>query len=484
MLSLYRFKSVNFKFSRLLYRLITHRMAHDINLTAEEQKLRQLLLDVVEYAGNEPGMVKPQVRFAGGWVRDKLLGVNSMDIDIAVDNMTGLRFASLMKDFASEPGKATTYGEDIVSKISKIPARPEQSKHLETATLKVFGLAIDIANLRKETYSEDSRNPQMEFGTLKEDALRRDATINSLFYNLHDHKVEDLTGQGLNDMELKIIRTPLSPYQTFKDDPLRILRCIRFASRLGYAIDTAAIEAMREPNIREALRTKISRERIGIELEKMLKGTITSKITHRSLIDVEGNNPRRALYDIDRVGLYETIFTDPANPAIATASTTNWYRAYDLLAEVLSERDSTLSPPLSLIRSSLVSEGDVFLAWLLCALSPRSLPSSGDYVPAKRQPKTLAALVAREGLKVDNKNRDSIDASALHLAEIIDLKCLINQSNEEFHNPSDKRKREPISREDLGMKIHDWGSSWRNSVLLAIFVESMGVDIDGKYNPC
>jgi tRNA nucleotidyltransferase (CCA-adding enzyme) len=247
-------------------------MAPRITLTDEEQRLRKLLLDVTEYIDHNAGQSKPQLRFAGGWVRDKLLGTGSNDIDIAVDNMTGLTFAQHMKDFAEKSEKASQYGEDIVSRISKIPARPEQSKHLETATLTVFGLAIDIANLRKETYSEDSRNPQMQFGTPEEDALRRDATVNALFYNIHDDKVEDLTKRGLQDMELRIIRTPLEPYQTFKDDPLRVLRCIRFASRLDYIIDPAAEESMSNSEIQEALRLKISRERVGVEIEKMLKG--------------------------------------------------------------------------------------------------------------------------------------------------------------------------------------------------------------------
>jgi tRNA nucleotidyltransferase/poly(A) polymerase len=111
----------------------------------------------------------------------------------------------------------------------------------------------------------------MEFGTAEEDALRRDATVNALFYNLQTDQVEDFTG-GLRDMEKKLIRTPLEPFQTFMDDPLRVLRLIRFASRLGFSIDPAAEAVMGDPRVTEALKLKISRERIGIELEKMLKG--------------------------------------------------------------------------------------------------------------------------------------------------------------------------------------------------------------------
>lgn len=97
---------------------------------------------------------------------------------------------------------------------------------------------------------------------------------NALFYNLNESKVEDLTGLGITDMQNKIIRTPLEPLQTFKDDPLRILRLIRFASRLGYQIHEDTENAMNNDEIGEVLKLKISRERVGTELDKMLEGLL------------------------------------------------------------------------------------------------------------------------------------------------------------------------------------------------------------------
>lgn len=93
-----------------------------------------------------------------------------------------------------------------------------------------------------------------------------------MFYNLNTSSVEDFTGKGGQDLSAKILRTPLDPYQTFEDDPLRVLRLIRFASRLGYSIDPKALDAMRENDIKDALKRKISRERIGVEMEKALRG--------------------------------------------------------------------------------------------------------------------------------------------------------------------------------------------------------------------
>lgn len=247
-------------------------MATSIVLTDQESTLVRLLLDVSEYIEQSNGLGRPDLRFTGGWVRDKLLGLSSKDIDVGISTMTGYKFGTLMKEYLEQPEAQGKYRQGILGGLAKIEANPEKSKHLETVTTKILGLEVDLVNLRKETYVEDSRNPAMEFGSPRDDALRRDATVNALFYNLTTSEVEDFTGRGLQDMKLKIIRTPLSPYQTFKDDPLRVLRCIRFASKLGYQIESEAERSMSDGDIKDALRAKISRERIGVEIEKMLRG--------------------------------------------------------------------------------------------------------------------------------------------------------------------------------------------------------------------
>lgn len=245
-----------------------------IVLTPMEARLRALLLDVARYIDESKEIKeKIELRFAGGWVRDKLLDIPSHDIDTAINAMTGHAFSTKMQQYLKEEGNMKKHGvkrKDLGS-LYKILAKPEKSKHLETATMRIFGYDVDFVNLRKETYSEDSRNPQMEFGTAEEDALRRDATINALFYNLSTDLVEDFTS-GFDDLAARRIRTPFEPKTTFTDDPLRVLRLIRFASRLNFTIDPASEAAMSDPVVLEALKLKISRERVGVELEKMLKG--------------------------------------------------------------------------------------------------------------------------------------------------------------------------------------------------------------------
>ena len=247
-------------------------MKNQVSLTDQENTLRQLLLDTANYVGALDGCTRPELRFTGGWVRDKLLGHASHDIDIGIDNMTGHRFGTLMKQYLEQEGTQAKYQQGILGGLAKIEANPEKSKHLETITTKILGFEVDLVNLRKETYSEDSRNPTMEFGSPEEDAFRRDATVNALFYNLSSAEVEDFTGRGFQDMERKVIKTPLPPLQTFKDDPLRILRAIRFASRLDYEIALEDKEAMCNDVVKDALKAKISRERVGVEITKMLEG--------------------------------------------------------------------------------------------------------------------------------------------------------------------------------------------------------------------
>lgn len=111
----------------------------------------------------------------------------------------------------------------------------------------------------------------MEFGTPLEDAMRRDLTINSLFYNVNSGLVEDYTGKGVEDLKIGIIRTPLAPFETFNDDPLRVLRVFRFAARFDFQVDQEVLSAINSQQIRDSLMSKISKERKGVEVIKSLK---------------------------------------------------------------------------------------------------------------------------------------------------------------------------------------------------------------------
>ncbi|GAB4823351.1 hypothetical protein N2152v2_010397 [Parachlorella kessleri] len=202
-----------------------------IDLTDAEKSIFDVLLQA-----NKQAELKATLRCAGGWVRDKLMGRQSLDIDIALDNMLGKDFAERVNEYLKAHGEETHH-------VAVIMSNPDQSKHLETARMKIRGVWIDLVNLRSETYTQHSRIPTMEFGTPEQDAERRDFTINSMFFNINSGDVEDFTQRGMTDLRAGIIRTPLPPKETFLDDPLRVLRAVRFASRFGFELEESLVDA-------------------------------------------------------------------------------------------------------------------------------------------------------------------------------------------------------------------------------------------------
>ncbi|ORY59486.1 uncharacterized protein BCR38DRAFT_488520 [Pseudomassariella vexata] len=424
-----------------------------IELTPKESQLKSLLLDAAKYVDASQNMDEPVVlRWAGGWVRDKLLGIQSHDIDTAINIMTGVSFSMAIIEMCEQPDIAERHNltPTDIGNLHQIAANPDKSKHLETATIRLLGYDVDFVNLRKETYTEDSRNPQMEFGTAEEDALRRDATVNALFYNLNSGELEDFTG-GLADMRSRLIRTPLEPFQTFMDDPLRVLRLVRFASRLEFTIDPAAEEVIGNRQVLDALRLKISRERVGVEVEKMLKG----------------NHPKNALQLIHNLGLYHTIFTDPDNAKISQPNIAKWEIVYECLDTL--RRNKT---PGSIYDVFVRSDEAAYFAWVLAALCPWQLVEQPPHTGKGKRPPPLATLAGREGIKAPNKLCDVITASHKHKGDIMALKTAVVQKHPSIHE-----------RHRFGMAIRKWeanGGHWRLQVLSALLVEAIGLEPNEK----
>ena len=186
----------------------------------------------------------------GGFVRDLILKRPSPDIDIVTIG-SGIELAELV---------AKKLGPNIQVSVFKT---------FGTAMLKYQSLEVEFVGARKESYSENSRNPVVENGTLEEDQNRRDFTINALAICLNGNRFGELIDPfgGINDIEKKIIRTPLEPGITFSDDPLRMMRAIRFATQLGFTIQEETLEAIAKNKKRIKI---ISKERIGEELNKII----------------------------------------------------------------------------------------------------------------------------------------------------------------------------------------------------------------------
>ena len=194
----------------------------------------------------------------GGYVRDYILKRNQhKDIDIVAIG-SGIQLAKAVAKNLPNPPKVQVF------------------KTYGTAMLRYEDIEVEFVGARKESYREDSRNPIVENGTLEDDQNRRDFTINALALSLNKDNYGLLLDpfNGIQDLDDKIIRTPLDPDITYSDDPLRMMRAIRFATQLGFTIETDSLEAISRNNERIKI---ITNERIVVELNKILESKKPSK---------------------------------------------------------------------------------------------------------------------------------------------------------------------------------------------------------------
>jgi len=229
------------------------------------------LLGLLKRAASDLGV---QAWVVGGYVRDKLLGRPHPNPDVVVEGGDALQVAMRFAELAgAEP--------------------PVTFERYGTAQVTLPGHLLEFVSARAESYSPDSRKPDVRPATLEEDLRRRDFTINTLLMDL-DGQVHDSLG-GRSDLDVRILRTPTDPLRTFADDPLRMLRAVRFASELGFELAPDLLPAMRQMKSRLAPPV-ISVERTADELRRML----TSE------------RPRRAIELLDAGELLEVILPEVA----------------------------------------------------------------------------------------------------------------------------------------------------------------------------
>ena len=186
----------------------------------------------------------------GGYVRDLFLKRPSQDIDI-VTLGSGIALA------------------EQVAGLMKLKSKVIVFKNFGTAQLKYRNFDVEFVGARKESYRSDSRKPVVENGSLEDDQKRRDFTINAMAFRLNESGFGQLIDpfDGMNDLKMKIIRTPLDPDVTFSDDPLRMMRAVRFSAQLGFEIDVKTLQAIARNSDRIRI---VSEERIADELNKMM----------------------------------------------------------------------------------------------------------------------------------------------------------------------------------------------------------------------
>ena len=231
------------------------------------------IFELISQTADELGL---ECYVVGGYVRDLFLKRPSKDIDVVVVG-SGIKIAEA---FGKKLGRG---------------AHVSVFKTFGTAQVKYHDTEVEFVGARKESYTHDSRKPIVENGTLEDDQNRRDFTINAMAVCMNKDRFGELVDpfDGLKDLEDRIIRTPLDPDITFSDDPLRMMRCIRFATQLNFYIEDETFDAL-ERN-RERINI-ISKERIADELNKILLSP----------------SPSKGFVDLDRCGLLPLIFPELA----------------------------------------------------------------------------------------------------------------------------------------------------------------------------
>ncbi|MFZ1236226.1 MAG: HD domain-containing protein [Prevotella sp.] len=245
----------------------------------------------------------------GGYVRDLFLERPSNDIDVVVVG-SGIIVADALKKQLGKKAKLTVFS------------------NFGTAQVKFKGMEVEFVGARKESYSHDSRKPVVEDGTLEDDQNRRDFTINAMAVCLNQNEFGELVDpfDGLADLHDGIIRTPLDPDITFSDDPLRMLRCVRFATQLKFFIDDETFEALR----RNAYRIKIvSGERIADELNKIMMT----------------QHPSRGFVELNRCGILEIILPEFAKMDVVDvkngkAHKNNFYHTLEVVDNMCQHTDN------------------------------------------------------------------------------------------------------------------------------------------------
>ena len=244
-----------------------------IELTTEElkQHFEDSIFKRISETADQLGV---ECYVVGGYVRDIFLQRPSKDIDVVV------------------VGSGIGVAEALAKRLGR-GAHLAVFKNFGTAQLKYRGTEVEFVGARRESYSHDSRKPVVEDGTLEDDQNRRDFTINAMAVCLNAARYGELVDpfNGMDDLRERTVRTPLDPDITFSDDPLRMMRCVRFATQLGFYIEDETFEALERNRERIGI---ISRERIADELNKILLSPV----------------PSRGLIDLDRCGLLELIFPE------------------------------------------------------------------------------------------------------------------------------------------------------------------------------
>lgn len=280
-----------------------------MRILTDEELAQVLDKEIFHKISNVADKLGLECYVVGGYVRDIFLERPTNDIDVVVVG-SGIQVASELKQMLGRKAHLSVF------------------RNFGTAQVKWHDIEVEFVGARRESYNRDSRKPIVEDGTLEDDQNRRDFTINAMAVCLNADRFGELVDPfyGIEDLEDGIIRTPLDPDITFSDDPLRMMRCVRFATQLNFMIEDETFEALE----RNAHRIKIvSGERIKDELNKILMT----------------KTPSRGFVDLQRCGLLNLIMPELAALDIVEtknnrAHKNNFYHTLEVLDNVCKHSDN------------------------------------------------------------------------------------------------------------------------------------------------
>lgn len=394
-----------------------------------------------------------QILVNGEWVRNKLLGIPTTRLKIGLSTMVGTEFGDFVNSFYHDNRlKYQTRALDLqvqntdFSEFKRVDDRSNAKKAFRKSTASVFGLAITLIHLHKDEFEDDERRDESDwwsqFGTPEDDALMADCTISALFYDVEKQQVLDPLEQGLADLDAGVLRTPMEEWDSFWDEPVRVLRLIRFAAELGFSIDQDTKDGMMHPKTMGRVSSRVERASIANELSLMMKSS----------------NPEQAFDLIYELGFYDLIFLNPestlqrdvyAQYRPSGEGTPSFLKSWpQVYQSILALKDDAGSNIGQIIRE----QTNFTLPWLLASYAP----------VADLRHNKLGTVVKgiTNALNMSREVTKLFDSALTNLDSIREMVDLINKVTDG-----------DLPRSILGMQIRNWGADWQLQVLYALLAE-------------
>ena len=420
------------------------RVYQGLRLLPGERLLKQITSDFVDDQRSRTGCPKPEIWFCGDWVREKLLGTQTSEIDIANNMMAGIDLRFALLDFytqhrakyleeARKPGISPSFQSFTMSSRCKTgsPHRPFINFN------RVFQLNEKLVGVMEKTHAHQSIYRGKAVRKVGNDVENHERPTNALYYNVRTQRVEQFAGKSLKSMVADIIRTPISSHRAFAADNSRILRLIMLVIRFGYAFDEVRRGARNKADVLATLKEEANGERVGTGLVNMINGE--DSLMAFPLIEQAGFYPASILNSTDRE--FEDIWMF-SHHYLRRPNANTWTHAMDLLTRLLLERREL---------EAKLSGADGKYYWTMSTPSPDMVANRTFFHIAKGKMK---------------ENLKSIDEASKALSDALKHMDHIQATVDAVDMPLSRRG--DMFKGKVGLAIRSWGPNWGFQLLYTI----------------